>query len=54
MQIGNMYIVNEANDIAKDRELNERETEILSTIIQLYILNATPIGFQKFIKVFRR
>ncbi len=44
MQIGNMYISNDVSELAKDRDLNEREREILSTIIQLYILNATPIG----------
>ena len=29
---------------AGERELNEREKEILSTIVQLYILKATPVG----------
>lgn len=44
MQFTNMIIGNEVPEFSKDRELNEREREILSTIIQLYILNASPIG----------
>ncbi len=39
MPIDNLHIDSEIN-----RELNEREQSILRTIINLYILNATPIG----------